>query len=103
MAKSEQHRVAMLDSAIAMISKGLTYAETAVRTGFPYWLISGSIRKIYVPVLSEEKDRIEEYAAEHQTTGPQVVMDIVNLYWDDYVKLSATKKKKKARKIRAVK
>lgn len=103
MGTKSQKVTAVLDAALAMISRGYTYAETAVRTNTSYWVISGNIRKIPVPVLYEEKDRIEEYAADNHTTGPQVIMDIVNLYWDDYVKLSAAKKKRKARKIRAVK
>ena len=86
-----------LDHALAMISMGYTYAEVAVRTKIPYWLISGSIRKVPVPMLTPEKDRVEEFAKLHKTTAPQVVMDMVNLYWDDYVSRNGSNKKKKKR------
>lgn len=99
MAKRTERTEAVLDVAIEMISKGRTYAEAAVRTKIPYWLISGSIRKIAVPVLYEEKDRIEAYAQTLGSTAPQVIMDLVNMYWDDYVK--RTSRRKKGRKAAA--
>lgn len=86
-----------LDDALSLVSKGYTYAEVAIRSGMPYWVISGSIRKIAVPMLYEEKDRVEEFARENQTTAPEIVMDIVNHYWDDYVKKYKALKAKKKR------
>lgn len=95
MANRTERTEAILNDALTMISKGYTYAETAVRTKVPYWLISGSIRKIPVPILYEEKDRIEEHARATGTTAPQIIMDIVNLYWEDYVKRAYSRRRNK--------
>ena len=97
MAQRKKHHVDLLGDALTLISKGFTYAETAVRSGAPYWLISGSIRKIPIPMLYEEKDRIEEFAKRQKTTAPEMIMDMVNFYWDDYVKRHTSTKKAKKR------
>ena len=95
MAKKHEHIVDMLGDALRLISQGYTYAEAAVRGGIPYWVIAGNIRKIAVPMLYEEKDRVEEFAKKQKTTGPEMIMDMVNFYWDDYVKKHAPKKKRR--------
>ena len=93
MAKSKKSKSIpdILGDALNLISEGCTYAEAAVRTGAPYWLISGSIRKFHVPVLLEEKDRIEEVAEEFKSTPAELIMNIVNYYWDDYCALTRKK------------
>jgi len=101
MVKNKARNEAALNSALDLISRGRTYAEAAVRTNFPYWIISGSIRKIYIAMLYEEKDRIEEFAQQHNTTASQVIMDLVNMFWDDYVKRVSRRRNQKKRKIRA--
>jgi hypothetical protein len=85
----------VLGDALSKISGGLTYAETAVRTGAPYWMISGNIRKIPVPMLLDEKDKIEAQAERSGITSPEVIMEMVNYFWDDYIKLKHNRKKKK--------
>jgi hypothetical protein len=86
MAKDKRPIVDMLTDALHKVSEGYTYAEAAVRLGIPYWVISGNIRKVAVPMLWEEKDKVTEYAEAIGTTAPELIMDMVNFYWDDYVK-----------------
>ena len=75
MARNKDHMVDMLGEALRMIS--------------------GNIRKVSVPMLFEEKDRIEEFAKKQKTTAPEMVMDMVNFYWDDYVKRHSPKNRRK--------
>jgi len=84
-----------MSNAVSFLSQaGETYATVAVRLDVPYWLVSGSFRKVSVVMSVAERDELEEAAAEQDLTGGELLMDVFN----EYIGAYRTKRRKQRAK-----
>lgn len=74
-----------LSTAVSHLSQpGETYATVAVRMNVPYWVVSGSFRKVSVVMSVRERDELEETAKAAGLTGGELLMDVFNEYAKHY-------------------
>ena len=74
-----------MSEAVSLLSQpGETYATVAVKLQVPYWLVSGSFRKVNVVMSTAERDELEEAASESGLTGGELLMDVFNQYISHY-------------------
>jgi hypothetical protein len=78
---------AQMSTAVSWLSQpGETYATVAMRMGVPYWVISGSFRKVNVVMSVSERDTLRDAAEAVGLSEGEFMADLFNKYFPAYLK-----------------